>query len=138
MWNYYNNSKINKQFHKYNFKGHDKKSFFINNGTLGLRTLEPGVITTSELKAVNTYLKKNIKKTGKIWYRFFINHVKTKKPLETRMGKGKGNFDTYVSAVKSGRIIIEIKTPSSLVSEKLLDQVRRKLSVRTTVVFFKV
>ncbi len=138
MWNYYNNNKINKQFHKYNFKGYDKRSFFINNGLVGIRTLEPGFISTSELKAVNLFLKKNIKKSGKIWYRFFINHVKTKKPLETRMGKGKGNFDTYVSAVKSGRIIIEIKTPSLLISERLLDQVRRKISVKTEVVYFKV
>lgn len=120
MWDYSNNKKINKHYHRYNLNRGDKRSFLLNNGDFGLRALKSGYILRKEIVAVNFYLKKNIKKTGKIWYRISVNKVITKKPIETRMGKGKGSFFSYGSFVNHGRIILEIKTISPLVSEKLL------------------
>ena len=77
-------------------------------GTFGLKALEPGWITSRQIEAARIVLSRSIKKVGKVWIRIFPHKAITKKPAETRMGKGKGSPEYWVAVVKPGRILFEI------------------------------
>ena len=128
---------ILKHFHKYNLKKNSKRNKYLNEGLYGLKVLESGFITKNELKIIIFYLKKKLKKNGKIWINLNPNYVETKKPIETRMGKGKGNINSYFSVVQKGYIILEIKTNSNQLSFQLLKQVKEKLSLKIKIVKFE-
>jgi large subunit ribosomal protein L16 len=77
-------------------------------GTFGLKALEPGWITSRQIEAARIVLSRSIKKVGKVWIRIFPHKAITKKPAETRMGKGKGTPEYWVAVVKPGRILFEV------------------------------
>ena len=77
-------------------------------GAFGLKALEPGWITSRQIEAARIVLSRSIKKVGKVWIRIFPHKAITKKPAETRMGKGKGSPEYWVAVVKPGRILFEI------------------------------
>ena len=85
-------------------KGGDYVSF----GTYGLKALEPGWITSRQIEAVRITISRRVRKVGKMWIRIFPHKSITKKPAETRMGKGKGSPEYWVAVVKPGRILFEI------------------------------
>jgi len=78
-------------------------------GDYGLQTLDPGWITNRQIEAARVALTRHIKRGGKVWIRIFPDKPVTKKPAETRMGKGKGNPELWVAVVKPGRIMFEIE-----------------------------
>jgi large subunit ribosomal protein L16 len=78
-------------------------------GEYGLQTLEPGWITNRQIEAARVALTRHIKRGGKVWIRIFPDKPVTKKPAETRMGKGKGNPELWVAVVKPGRVLFEIE-----------------------------
>ena len=80
----------------------------ISFGTYGLQTLEPGWITNRQIEAARVALTREMKRGGKVWIRLFPDKPITKKPAETRMGKGKGNPEGWVAVVKPGRILFEV------------------------------
>ena len=77
-------------------------------GTFGLKATEPGWITSRQIEAARIVLSRSIKKVGKLWIRIFPHKAITKKPAETRMGKGKGSPEYWVAVIKPGRILFEI------------------------------
>src|SRR6266581_5624872 len=77
-------------------------------GDYGLKVLEPGYITDRQIEASRVAMTRFVKRGGKIWLRVFPDKPVTKKPAETRMGKGKGNPEVWVSVVKRGRMICEV------------------------------
>jgi large subunit ribosomal protein L16 len=78
-------------------------------GDYGLQTMEPGWITNRQIEAARVALTRRIKRGGKVWIRIFPDKPVTKKPAETRMGKGKGNPEMWVAVVKPGRVMFEIE-----------------------------
>tara|TARA_B100000287_G_scaffold421355_1_gene461960 strand:- start:167 stop:580 length:414 start_codon:yes stop_codon:yes gene_type:complete len=89
-------------------KGMAVKGSHVSFGTFGLKAMECGWITSRQIEAARIVLSRSIKKVGKVWIRIFPHKAITKKPAETRMGKGKGSPEYWVAVVKPGRILFEI------------------------------
>jgi large subunit ribosomal protein L16 len=81
----------------------------VNFGDYGLQALESGWLTARQIEAARIALTRYIKRTGKVWIRIFPDKPITKKPAETRMGKGKGPTEGWVAVVKTGKVLYEIK-----------------------------
>lgn len=94
--------------HKGNLKGMSNSGNYVCYGTYGLKALEPGWITNRQIEAGRISLSKRVRKVGKLWIRIFPHKAITKKPAETRMGKGKGSVDHWVAVVKPGRMLFEL------------------------------
>ncbi len=89
-------------------KGLAKGATRLNFGEYGLQALEPAWISSRQIEAVRVTLTRFLKHGGKIWLRIFPDKPYTKKAAETRMGKGKGNVESWVAVVKPGRIMFEL------------------------------
>src|SRR4030081_374071 len=100
-------------------------------GTYGLQTLEPGGITARQMGAARVALTLHIKKGGKVWIRIFPDKPISKKPAETRMGKGKGAPEFWVAVVKPGRILFELEGLSLAEAQKATTLAAHKLPVKT-------
>jgi large subunit ribosomal protein L16 len=100
-------------------------------GTFGLQAQEPGWITARQIEAARVALTRHIKRGGKVWIRIFPDKPVTKKPAETRMGKGKGSPELWVAVVKPGRILFEIEGVSKEIAQQALGLAAAKLGVKT-------
>ncbi len=100
-------------------------------GDYGLKTLEPGWITNRQIEAARVALARSLKRGGKIWIRVFPDKPVTKKPAETRMGKGKGNPESWVAVVKPGRILYEMEGVTEADARESLRLAGQKLGVAT-------
>lgn len=103
-------------------------------GTIGLQALEPGRITSRQIEAARIALTRKIKRGGQVWIRFFPDKPISKKPLETRMGKGKGSPDHWVAIVKPGRMLYEIEGVDHELAKEACRLAGHKLPVKTKVV----
>ena len=104
------------------------KIFF---GWYGLKAIEPGLITSKQIEATRRAMIRKIKKSGKIWIRAYPDIPVTSKPVEVRMGKGKGTVDHFVCRVKPGKILFEINGVSLKLAKELLRKGSMKLPLRT-------
>jgi large subunit ribosomal protein L16 len=102
----------------------------ISFGQYGLKTLEPGWITNRQIEAARIAMTRHVKRGGKIWIRMFPDKPITKKPAETRMGKGKGAPDHWVAVVKPGRILYEIEGVSEELAREAMALAAQKLPVK--------
>ena len=100
-------------------------------GDYGLQALEPGWITARQIEASRVAMTRHIKRGGKIWVRIFPDKPITKKPLETRMGKGKGPPEGWVAVVKPARILFEMEGVTRQVAEEALRLASHKLGIKT-------
>jgi len=100
-------------------------------GEFGLMSLEPGWITNRQIEASRVALTRAMKRGGKVWIRIFPDKPVTKKPAETRMGKGKGNPEGWVAVVKPGRILFEVEGVPEPLSREAFALAAAKLPVRT-------
>ena len=100
-------------------------------GDFGLQTLEPGWITNRQIEAARVALTRHIKRGGKVWIRIFPDKPVTKKPAETRMGKGKGNPELWVAVVKPGRVMFELEGVTEVIAKEAMKLAAAKLPVRT-------
>ena len=100
-------------------------------GTYGLQTLEPGWITARQIEAARVALTRHIKRGGKVWIRVFPDKPVTKKPAETRMGKGKGSPELWVAVVRPGRVMFEIEGVTKEIAKKALGLAAAKLGVKS-------
>jgi large subunit ribosomal protein L16 len=103
----------------------------INFGEFGLQALEPGWVSARQLEAARRTLVRVMRRRGKLWIRVFPDHPFTRKPPETRMGKGKGTVEYWVAVVKPGRILFEIGGLPETVAMEALHQATYKFSIRT-------
>jgi large subunit ribosomal protein L16 len=97
-------------------------------------SLDPGWITNRQIEAARVAMTRAMKRGGKLWIRIFPDKPITKKPAETRMGKGKGNPEGWVAVVKPGRMIFEIEGVTEELAMKSMALAMAKLPVRTRVV----
>jgi len=100
-------------------------------GDFGLKALEPGWITARQIEAARVALTRQMKRDGRIWIRIFPDKPVTKKPAETRMGKGKGMPEFWVAVVKPGRIMFEIGGVTASLAEEALRLAAHKLPIKT-------
>ena len=100
-------------------------------GEFGLMCLEPGWITNRQIEAARVAMTREMKRGGKVWIRIFPDKPITKKPAETRMGKGKGNPEGWVVVVKPGRVLFEIEGIEESLARKSLTLAASKLPVLT-------
>lgn len=103
-------------------------------GTVALQAVEPGWITSRQIEAARIAMTRYIKRGGRVWIRFFPDKPVSKKPLETRMGKGKGSPDHYVAVVKPGRVLYEIDGVDEDVAKEACRLASHKLPIKTRIV----
>ena len=112
-------------------RGRATRGTVVNEGEFGLQALEAGLITANQIEAARVALTRYIKRGGKVWIKVFPNKPITKKPAETRMGKGKGAPEYWVAPVKPGRVMFEIAGVSEEVAREALRLASHKLPVKT-------
>ena len=100
-------------------------------GDFGLKAMEAAWITDRQIEAARIAMTRFVKRGGKIWIRMFPDKPITKKPQETRMGKGKGAPEYWVAVVRPGRILFEIEGVTPELARDALDLARHKLPIRT-------
>jgi large subunit ribosomal protein L16 len=100
-------------------------------GTYGLKALEPNWITARQIEAARVAMTRYVRRSGKIWIRIFPDKPVTKKPAETRMGKGKGAPEFWVAVVKPGRILFEMEGVSEEIAREALRLAAHKLPIKT-------
>ena len=115
-------------------KGIATKGNEISFGEFGLQSLEPGKITARQIEAARIAMTRHAKRGGKVWIRIFPHKPLTKKPLETRMGKGKGSPEEWVAVVKRGTMLYEIAGVPKEVALEALRLASHKLPVKTKIV----
>ena len=120
--------------HRGRLKGRTKAGGFVSFGEYGLQALESHWITARQLEATRITLSRTLKKGGKVWIRVFPDKPVSKKPAETRMGKGKGNAEFWVAVVKPGRILFEIEGVTADQAKEAMRLAGHKLPIATRLV----
>src|SRR5450432_1573886 len=103
-------------------------------GDYGLQALEPGWLTARQIEAGRVAIQRNVKRGGKLWIRVFPDKPITKKPAETRMGKGKGAPEGWVVVVKPARILYEMEGVDYVIGKEALDLAADKLGLKTRMI----
>ncbi|MBL8640157.1 MAG: 50S ribosomal protein L16 [Alphaproteobacteria bacterium] len=117
--------------HKGRIHGDAKGGFEISFGSFGLKALEPDRITARQIEAARRALTRHIKRQGKVWIRVFPDVPVSKKPLEVRMGSGKGSPEYWVCRVKPGRVMFEIEGIPEQLAREALALAAAKLPIQT-------
>jgi len=112
-------------------KGHATRGNTVSFGQFGLMTLDPGWISSRQIEAARVAMTRTMKRGGKIWIRVFPDKPITKKPAETRMGKGKGNPEGWVAVVRPGRVMFELEGVTEEIARQALTRAAAKLPVQT-------
>jgi len=117
--------------HRGRMKGTAQRGSSLAFGDYGLKAVEPVWLTNRQIEAGRVALTRAVKRGGKIWIRVFPDKPFTKKPAETRMGKGKGNPEYWVAVVKPGRILYEMEGTTEEVAREAFRLASQKLPIRT-------
>jgi len=107
---------------------------YVSFGSFGLMAMEPGWITSRQIEAARIAISRKVRKVGRMWIRIFPDKSITKKPAETRMGKGKGAPEYWVAVVKPGRILFEIEGLDKKEAEETFKLCSYKLPIKTKTV----
>jgi len=112
-------------------RGKSKGGCEVSFGSYGLKALESAWITNSQIEAARVAMTRHIKRGGKVWIRVFPHKSLTKKPAETRMGKGKGNPEAWVAVVKTGKVMFELGGVDESVAREALRLAGHKMPIKT-------
>ena len=112
-------------------KGLSQRGHRLSNGMFGVKALDSVFVTSRQIEAARIAATRYMKREGQLWIKIFPDKPITKKPLEVRMGKGKGALDHYVAVVKPGRILFEISGVPIEVAKEALRLASQKLPVKT-------
>ncbi len=112
-------------------RGMSKGGNYIAFGDFALQALEPGWVTARQIEAARIAIARAVKRGGKVWIRVFPDKPITKKPLETRMGKGKGPPEEWVAVVRPARILYELEGVAPEVAEEAMRLAAHKLPIKT-------
>ena len=111
-------------------RGQTKGGAMVSFGEYGLKSLEPGWITSRQIEAARVAISRSMSRSGKMWIRVFPDKPITKKPAETRMGKGKGAPEGWVAVVKPGRVMFELSGVPIEVAREALRKAGHKLPIK--------
>jgi large subunit ribosomal protein L16 len=123
-----------RKMHKGRIHGQAKGGSSLNFGTYGLKAVEPERITARQIEAARRAMTRHMKRQGRVWIRIFPDTAISAKPIEVRMGKGKGSVDRWAAKVKPGRIMFEIDGVSEPIAREALRLAAMKLPVKTRTV----
>ena len=126
-------TKFRKAF-KGRIHGDAKGGAALNFGSYGLKAMEPDRLTARQIEAARRSISRYVKRGGKMWIRVFPDKPITKKPIEVRMGSGKGNVEYWVAQIQPGRMIYEIEGVTEEIAREAFRLAAAKLSVTTTFV----
>ena len=114
-----------------NMRGKAYRGGTVAFGEFGLQALEPAWITNRQIEAARVAITRSLKRGGKMWIRVFPDKPVTKKPAETRMGKGKGSPEYWVAVVKPGRVLFELEGISREAAQRAMQLGASKLPIKT-------
>ena len=117
--------------HKGRIHGKASRGNLMNYGAFGLKALEPERVISKQIEAARVALTRYMKRQGRVWTRIFPNIPVSKKPIEVRMGKGKGSPEYYACRVKPGRILFEVDGISEEIAKVALYKASAKLPIKT-------
>lgn len=120
-----------RKLQKGRIKGKAKRGTNIDFGAYGLQAMECGRITARQIEAARIAITRHVRRGGKIWIRIFPQKSLTKKPAETRMGKGKGSPEEWVAVVKRGTVLYEMEGVAENVAREALRLAAHKLPIAT-------
>jgi large subunit ribosomal protein L16 len=120
-----------RKMQKGRMKGLSQRGHRLSNGMFGVKALNSVFVTSRQIEAARIAATRYMKREGQLWIKIFPDKPITKKPLEVRMGKGKGALDHYVAVVKPGRIIFEISGVPIDIAKEALRLASQKLPVKT-------
>jgi len=120
-----------RKMHKGRIKGQAKGGSDLTFGTYGLKATEPERVTARQIEAARRAMTRHMKRQGRVWIRIFPDTPISAKPIEVRMGKGKGSVDRWAAKVKPGRIMFEIDGVTDAVAREALRLAAMKLPVKT-------
>ncbi|MGJ8589781.1 MAG: 50S ribosomal protein L16 [Yoonia sp.] len=123
-----------RKLHKGRISGEAKGGSDLNFGTYGLKAIEPERITARQIEAARRAMTRHMKRQGRVWIRIFPDLPVTSKPIEVRMGKGKGSIDFWACKVKPGRVMFEIDGVTEVVAREALRLAAMKLPIKTRTV----
>jgi|TARA_B110000211_G_C14036553_1_gene534824 large subunit ribosomal protein L16 len=126
-------TKFRKQFKGRN-RGLASTGSKVSFGEFGLKAIERGMITARQIEAARRAMTRHIKRGGKIWIRVFPDVPVSKKPLEVRMGKGKGNVEFWVCKIQPGRVLYEMEGVNEVIAREAFKLASAKLPFKTTFV----
>jgi large subunit ribosomal protein L16 len=116
--------------HKGRMRGKANRGNRVSFGEYGLQATEPTWITNRQIESARVAMTRHIKRGGKVWIRIFPDKPITQKPAETRMGKGKGNPESWVAVVKPGRIMFELEGVPETVAQRAMELAAAKLPIK--------
>ena len=120
-----------RKMHKGRTPGKAYRGCNLSFGEFGLMSLQPGWITSRQIEAARIAMTRHVKRGGKIWIRIFPDKPITKKPAETRMGKGKGAPEGWVAVIRPGRVLYEIEGVDEVTAAEAFRLASHKLPLRT-------
>ncbi len=120
-----------RRMHKGRMRGKATRGNLVSFGEYGLQAAAPGWITNRQIEAARVAMTRHIKRGGKVWIRIFPDKPISKKPAETRMGKGKGNPEGWVAVVKPGRVMFELEGIDEATARKAMGLAAAKLPIKT-------
>jgi large subunit ribosomal protein L16 len=123
-----------RKLHKGRIKGQAKGGSDLNFGSFGLKALEPERVTARQIEAARRAMTRHMKRQGRVWIRIFPDLPVTSKPIEVRMGKGKGSVEYWVCQIQPGRVLYEIEGVSEEVAREAFTLAASKLPFKTTFV----
>ena len=123
-----------RKHHRGNRKGMAKGGSYVAFGSYGLKATESGWITSRQIEACRISITRVVRKIGKMWIRIFPDKPITKKPAETRMGKGKGSPEYWVANVRPGRILFEVEGIPRDLAQEAFRIAGNKLAIKTKLV----
>ncbi|MBY6064711.1 50S ribosomal protein L16 [Pseudidiomarina sediminum] len=123
-----------RKVHKGRNRGLAQAGNKVSFGTFGLKAVDRGRMTARQIEAARRAMTRHVKRQGKIWIRVFPDKPITKKPLEVRMGKGKGSVEYWVAQIQPGRVLYEMDGVSEELAREAFTLAARKLPFKTTFV----
>jgi|TARA_B100001146_G_C16103290_1_gene400363 large subunit ribosomal protein L16 len=123
-----------RRHHRGHRRGIAARGNYVAFGSFGLKAIEPGWITARQIESARITISRMVRNIGKMWIRIFPDKPITKKPAETRMGKGKGPPEYWVANVKPGRVLFEVEGISKEEAEEAFRSAAHKLPIKTRIV----
>ena len=120
-----------RRMHKGRMRGKATRGNLVSFGEYGLQAEMAGWVSNRQIEAARVAMTRHIKRGGKVWIRIFPDKPITKKPAETRMGKGKGSPEGWVCVIKPGRVMFELEGVDEKTARKAMDLAAAKLPIRT-------
>jgi len=120
-----------RKMHRGNRAGLAYRGSTVAFGEFGLKSLERCWLDTKQIEAARVAINRSMKRRGKVWIRIFPQKSFTKKPLETRMGKGKGPLESWVAVIRPGNILFEVDGVTEIIARECLRLAATKLPIRT-------